>query len=60
MESPSRNPLLNNIEDDNLSDGEDEMVQTSGDIRVRNVRTSFVAPVDKYKFAYIVFYFLGM
>jgi hypothetical protein len=60
MDSPSRNPLLNNDHDDNSSDGEDEMIQTSGDIRVRNVRSSSIVPVDKYKLAYIMFYFLGM
>lgn len=68
MDSPSRNPLLE-YNNDNPSDDESYNEEEQHEIQENNYITHAVikdnrrnpsTPVDRYKFAYIVFYILGM
>jgi len=74
MDSPSRNPLLQNQQDEASSDEESqENLQAtilenntyiatsarSSQAAIKERRPS-AAPVDKYNFSFLVFYLLGM
>jgi hypothetical protein len=71
--SPSRNPLLQNQHDDVSSEEESEdqinsqsdennaYIATSNANNAKERHTSTItAPVDRFNFAFIVFYILGM
>lgn len=70
MESPSRNPLLLEQSNDQETSGDesnDEDIRNSGNRTLGNqgeiketYRRSSSTPTDRYNFAYIAFYFLGM
>lgn len=69
MDSPSRNPLLldqNNDPNTSGDDESDEDTRVAGSASVAQpsvkdaYRRSSSSPVDHYNFAYIAFYILGM
>lgn len=67
MDSPSRNPLL--LESNDQFSSDDESSGDQAETRISNhsqatvketYRRSPSTPTDRYNFAYIVFYILGM
>jgi len=72
MDSPSRNPLLQNEQDEILSSDEESQESVHSSILESNTylatstrlskkeKKSLADPEDKYNFSFIVFYLLGM
>jgi hypothetical protein len=71
MDSPSRNPLLleqTNERDSSADESNDEETEIGAGVAVGSYvghaaikpQRSSSTPTDRYNFAYIVFYFLGM
>lgn len=71
MDSPSRNPLLLDQTNDDNSSGDESNQEVAGaafpensyanhPYVKENYRRSSSSPTDRYNFAYIAFYILGM